>query len=144
MLPTEVKEIIFGWGHENIQATHHSTLEFTRDTHLSKNGDCIIALATDKAPCDLSAEFQQVLRKPGAKLTITIEASGVMEQVHAFGSPQLTLSHPAEAVVRRTDYVSDRTLAVHADKAAKDLSRELADKLKNPRQKVKITLTARG
>jgi hypothetical protein len=44
-------------------------------------------------------------------------------------------------VVRKSDYTSSRTLAVHADKAAKDISRELVEKLKNPAQKAKITLT---
>jgi hypothetical protein len=44
-------------------------------------------------------------------------------------------------VIRKSDYLSDRTLAIHADKAANDLSRELVEKLKNPRQKAKITLT---
>jgi hypothetical protein len=141
---TKVTEVIFAFGHENIQATHHATLEFTRDSHVSKNGDCIIAISADKSPSDLSVEFKETLRKPGAKLTITVEAGGVADQVHAFGSPRLTLSHLTEAVVRKSEFVSDRTLAVCADKAAKDLSRELAEKLKNPRQKVKITLTARA
>jgi hypothetical protein len=36
--------------------------------------------------------------------------------------------------------VDNRTLAVQADKAALDLSRDLVEKLKNPKQKVKITL----
>jgi len=35
-------------------------------------------------------------------------------------------------------------LAIRADKAACDLSRELIEKLKNPQQKVKITLIARA
>ena len=46
-------------------------------------------------------------------------------------------------VVRKSDYVGSRTLAVHADKAACDLSRDLIEKLKNPEQKVKITLAVR-
>ncbi|MBM4400405.1 MAG: DUF371 domain-containing protein, partial [Crenarchaeota archaeon] len=58
-------------------------------------------------------------------------------------SPQLTLSHPTDMVIRKSDYVCNRTLAVHADKAAQDLSRELVEKLRNPQQKVKITLIAR-
>jgi hypothetical protein len=35
-------------------------------------------------------------------------------------------------------------LAVHADKAAQDFSKALVEKLKNPEQKVKITLIARA
>ena len=140
-MPTStVREVIFGYGHENILATHKTTLEFTKDTHLSKKGDCIVTVAADKALADLSAEFKEKLRKPHAKLTLTIEAGGIIEQVNAHGSPQLILTHPTDMVIRKSDYVCNRTLAVHADKAAQDLSRDFVEKLKNPKQKVKITL----
>jgi hypothetical protein len=128
----------------NILATHRATLEFTKDTHVSKNGNCILVVSADKAPADLSAEFKEKLRQPHAKLTITIEADDIKEQVQASGNPHLTLMHPTEIVIRKSDYASDRTLAVNADKAAKDLSRALVEKLKNPNQKVKITLTVEG
>jgi hypothetical protein len=140
---TETKEVVFGYGHENIRATHRTTLEFTKDKHLSKKGDCIIAVAADKALADLSREFKENLRKPNAKLTILIEAGGIAEQVQAHGSQQLILSHLADAVIRKSSYICSRTLAVRADKAANDLPKELVEKLKNPKQKVKITLTVR-
>jgi len=140
---TETEEAVFGYGHENIRATHRTTLEFTKDKHLSKKGDCIVAVATDKALADLSPQFKENLRKPNAKLTLLIETNGITEQVQAHGSQQLILSHPTDAIIRKSDYVCGRTLAVRADKAANDLSRELVEKLKNPKQKVKITLMVR-
>ncbi len=143
MPTTELTEIVFGHGHENILATHRSTLEFTRDAHLSRNGDCIVAVGADKALADLSTEFRENLRKPNAKLTLVIEANGVSTQVKAHGSPQLILTHPTEVVIRKSAYISDRTLAIHADKAAADLPRKLVEKLRNPRQKVKITMMVR-
>jgi len=136
----EMREIILGYGHENIQATHKTTLEFTKDKHLSRKGDCIVAVAADKTLADLNPEFKENLRKPHAKLTILIEAGGIAEQVNAHGSPQLFLTHPTDMVIRKSDYVCSRTLAIHANKAAQDLSRELVEKLKKPQQKVKITL----
>ena len=142
MRASEKREAIVGYGHENIQATHKTTLEFTKDMHLSKKGDCIVAVAADKALTDLSAEFKENLRRPHAKLTILIEADGIIEQVNAHGSPQLILSHPTDIVIRKSDYICNRTLAIHADKAAQDLSKTLLEKLKNPKQKVKITLIA--
>ncbi|MCW4044039.1 MAG: DUF371 domain-containing protein [Candidatus Bathyarchaeota archaeon] len=140
MPSTELKEVIYARGHENIRATHRATLEFTKETHLSKKGDCIIAVAADKALADLSAEFKAALRKPNAKLTVRIEAAGAKALVQAFGSPQLILSHATDAVVRKSSYVCSRTLAIGADKAACDLPRELVEKLKDPQQQVKITL----
>jgi hypothetical protein len=143
-LPTsEVKEVIFAQGHENILATHKTTLEFTKDRHLSKKGDCIVAVAAEKGLADLTAEFKENLRNPQARLTVIIEAGGFSEQVNAQGSPNLILTHSTDMVIRISYYVCNRTLAVHADKAAQDLSRDLVEKLKNPRQKVKITLTIR-
>lgn len=143
MPPAETREAVFGYGHKNMQATHRATLEFTKDKHLTKKGDCIVTVAVDKALADLNADFKEKLRKPHAKLNITIEADGIIEQVIAEGSPHLILTHPKEMVVRKSDYICSRTLGVNADKAACDLSRDLVEKLKNPEQKVKITLAAR-
>jgi hypothetical protein len=139
--PQQTREIIRAFGHENIQAIHPSTLMFTKDKHLSKNGDCIVAVAADKALADLSAEFKDKLRQPNAKLTILIEAGGLKQQITASGSPKLILTHPTDVVVRKSDYISDRTLAIHADKAANDLPRKFIEKLKDPKQQVKITLS---
>ena len=140
----EVKEILFGYGHANIKASHRSTLEFTKDKSLTKNGDCIVAIGTDKALEDLSIDFKEKMRKPNAKLIVLIEADGISEQLTAAGSPELRLVHPKDIVIRRSDYISDRTLAVHADKASKDLTRKLVEKLQNPKQEVKITLIIRS
>ena len=113
---------------------------FTRDRHLSKNGDCVVAVAADKALADLNQEFKEKLKRADAKLTIIIEAGGLTEQINALGSPKLILTHPTDIVIRKSDYICNRTLAIRADKSAKDLPRELVEKLKNPSQKVNITL----
>lgn len=137
----EVKETIFAYGHKNIQATHETTLEITKDDDVSKEGDCIIAVSADKALADLKPRFRESLRNKKAKLVITVEAGEINELVNAFGSPQLILTHPRDMVVRKSAYTCSRTLAIQADKAACDLSRKLVEKLKNPKQEVKITLT---
>ena len=136
----EMTEIIFAYGHENIQATHKSTLEITKEAQLSKKGDCIIAVSANKAVADLSREFNENLREKNKKMTMLIEAGEVVEVVNAFGSSRLILTDPAEMVVRKSSYVCSRTLAIQSDKAALDLSRKLVEKLRNPKQKVKITL----
>ena len=140
----EETEIITAYGHENIQATHKTTLEITKDKHLTRNGDCIIAVAANKSLADLSPKFKEKLRRKNAILTIRIEAEGVVEEIKASGSSHLILTHPTEIVVRKSDYISNRTLAIRADKTSYDLSKRLVDKLKNPNQKVKITLTAKS
>jgi hypothetical protein len=140
----EVSETFFAFGHLNVQAKHRSTLEFTKHAHLSRMGDCIVAVSSEKGLADLSDAFKEALRQPEAKLTITIEADDVMEQIHAHGSPNLSLSHPSDMVVRRSGYVDSRTLAVGADKSACDLNRGLVEKMRYPQQKAKITLIVRS
>jgi len=140
---TEVTETISAFGHVNVQATHRATLEFTKERHLSREGDCIVAVTSDKSVADLSRSFMECLRKPNARLTLLIEADGIVEEIHASGSPRLILSHPTDMVIRKSDYICSRTLAVRADKAAVDLSRELVEKLKDPKQEAKITLTVK-
>jgi hypothetical protein len=137
----KASETIYAHGHENVTSRNKTTLEITKETHLTKQGDCIIALEADKAASDLSPEFKKLAQNQKARITITIEANGDVEVVNAYGSPQLSFTHPTDLVVRKSDYVCSRTLAVHADKAAKDLPRTLVKKLHNPRQRVKVTLT---
>jgi len=139
----EVTEIILGYGHENIQATHKTTFEITKEAQLSRRGDCIIAVSANKTMTDFSSEFKMNLLKENAKITMLIEVGDAAEVVNAFGSPRLTLTHRTDMVVRKSNYICNRTLAIQADKAACDLSRKLTEKLRNPKQKVKITLTVR-
>jgi hypothetical protein len=140
----QIREKVWAFGHENIQAIHPSTLMFTKDKHLSKNGDCIVALAADKAVADLSPEFKNKLRKPNAKLTILIEVDELKEKINASGSPKLVLTNPTDIVIRKSEYICNRTLAIHADKAANDLPRAFVEKLKDTKQAVKVTLIVQG
>jgi hypothetical protein len=139
----EIREVIFANGHKNVQATHPTTLEITKENTLTKKGDCIIAVSADKALADLSAEFKGYLRRENAKISLLIEVEEIVGVVNAFGSPKLILTHPTDIVVRKSNYICSRTLAIQADKAAIDLSRKLVEKLKNPEQKAKITLTVK-
>jgi len=140
----ETRENVVAFGHENIQATHPSTLMFTKEKHLSNTGDCIVAVAADKSLADLNQTFKDKLKNPNAKLIIIIEAGDLSEQINASGSPKLILTHPTEMVIRKSEYTSERTLAIHADKSSSDLSRKLIEKLKSPNQKIIITLIVHG
>jgi len=135
-------EVITARGHENVQSINKTTFEITKETHLTKRGDCIIAVGATKGAVDLNPRFRTVARSQGARITIKIEVNEEEEIVTARGNPNLLFTHPADLVVRKSDYVCVRTLALRADKAACDLSRKLVEKLRNPDQKVRVTLTA--
>ncbi len=113
---------------------------FTKDVHVSKNGDCIIAMTADKSVADLSAKFKERLRMTKAELTIIIESGNFRDEIKALGSHKLCLCHSTDIVIRKSDYICSRTLAICADKSANDLKRVLVEKLHDPKQKVKVTL----
>jgi len=131
-------------GHENVLATHKTTFEVTKETTLTKQGDCIVAVESTRAAADLPFEFKEAARKEDARITVTIEADELEETAKAKGSPKLQFTHPSDLVVRKSSYVCGRTLAIRADKAASDFSRKLVEKLKDPNQEVKVTLTVEG
>lgn len=136
-----VTVVFYACGHKNVLATHKTTLEVTKDEHLTKQGDCILAVESTMAAADLPQEFKEAARKDGAQITVTIRAGELEEVVTAKGSPKLTFIHSTDLVVRKSSYVCGRTLAINADKAAIDLSKKLVEKLKDQKQEVKITLT---
>ncbi len=137
----KIVEVIHAFGHPNIRASHPTTIMITKERQVTKRGDCILAVEANKSVADLSIEFKNALRKPNSKLAIQIEVDGSLGQIKAYGSPELTLNHPNDLVIRTSEFISDRTLAVKADKSSGDLSRAVVEKLKNPKQQVTLTLT---
>jgi len=135
--------VLSAWGHENIEATHKTTFEITKEAALTKQGDCIIAVKASRAAVDLPLELKQAAKREGAQIIITVEAGELKEVVQAKGSPQLTLTHPTDMVVRKSSYVCSRTLAIVADKAASDFSRKLVEKLRDPNQEITVKLTVK-
>ena len=134
-------EVVIAHGHENIQSTNRTTFEVTKETHLTKKGDCILAVGASKGAVDLSQRFKDLACSDNAKIVIELEVDGEKETVKGWGSSGLTLTHPTDLVIRKSNFVCNRTLAIRADKTACSFSRRLVEKLQNPSQKVKITLT---
>ncbi|AEH24090.1 DUF371 domain-containing protein [Pyrococcus yayanosii] len=126
-----VREVIRCRGHPNVRATHRSTFEITKEDFLTPRGDCIICVSADKALKDLSEDFKRALRA-GKRVRIIIRVDELEEEVVAWGHPGLSLESDVSIVVRKSDYLDGRTLAIRANKAAKDLKRDLVEKLKDP------------
>jgi len=133
-------EVIHAHGHENIRATHKTTFEVTKEPSVSKRGDCIIAVGATKGAVDFHSAFKESARSENAKITIKIEAGAIVDVIKAKGTPRLLFTDPTDAVVRRSDYVCGRTIAIGADKAATDLSRNLIKESQTKNQEIRITL----
>ncbi len=127
------------WGHPNIRALHKSTLEFTKDSELTVEGDCIIGVRADFDALKLR-EFVKTCGENRMRAVISI-AVGKKKLEEAIEARPNTLFNDAhEIVVRKTDFRSGRTLAMHADKAAFDVDRNLVEFLKNPAQRIEVVL----
>jgi len=125
------------WGHPNIKACHKTTLEFTKDTDLSLEGDCIIGV---KADFD-SKQLRDFTKMAGKFKMIIKVVQGKRIHVEEIQTTANTLFNDAhEIVVRKTDFRSGRTLGIHADRAAIDLDRGCVEMLKNPAQKIEVLL----
>ena len=113
------------YGHKNILSTHKNTFEFTKDHDLTLNGDCIVGV---KADFDYNELIKLV--KNYSKIKIIIKVDNVNEEINCNVNKEFNDEN--EIVIRKTDFVSKRTLGINANKAAIDLDRKLISKLKDP------------
>lgn len=111
----------------------------TKDLEVGPKGDCIIGIGADKSVSDLPLELKRVASS-NKELVITFMIGGMTEKVRARGHPSLTLDHPTDLVVRKSSFICGRTLAINADKAAADLSRNFTAALRNPNTKLEIKI----
>ena len=116
-------------GHINVTARHRTTFEITKEDHLTPQGDCIIAVCADRGFPELSQEFKEKLKDEKTRLEIKISCCGLEEKITAYGHPGLTFENSREMVVRKSDYVCGRTLAIRANKASCDFDRRFVNKL---------------
>jgi len=134
-----IKETIICYGHKNVKATHRSTLEITKEDYLTPRGDCIICVKANKGLKELSDEIKEAL-KSGKKVKIRITADDIVDELEAVGDGKLTFENEISMVIRKSEYVDGRTLAIRANKAARDIKRELVEKLRNPEQRVVVEI----
>jgi hypothetical protein len=118
------------YGHENIRAKHHKTIEFTKDMDLTRHGTCILGV---------SADFDvDRLKTLSGKIKITVEVEGLTDKFYATINPDFDDEH--EIVFRRSRYRSRRTLGVLLNKGANTLRRDIVQLMKDPKQVMEVTL----
>jgi hypothetical protein len=133
-----LSDTIHAKGHRSILATHKTTLQITKEDHISKRADCIVAVSADKSLRDLASDIKTALSTNAARIRLTIKVGHMSEVITGYGSAALSLSDTDDMVVRKSGFVSGRTLMIGADKAARDLDRAFVDKLKTSED---ITIT---
>jgi len=124
-----MKLVIIASGHKNITAKHSTTIGITKDAEISKRADCIIAVNADKAPSDFPNDFKSLLKDNNAIVKIKIKVDDLEETIIGRGSSKLLLTHPKEIVIRKSNFICEKTLCIKANKAASDLNRKIIRKL---------------
>src|SRR5690348_13920971 len=110
-------------GHPAVVSTHPTTLELTTESHLTKSGDCIVGVGSSASLGDLPGIIRDALVSEDCKVRLTLRIGSHSFTIDGRGAPGLTLSHPTDIVVRRSNYVSSRTLMVRANRSAADIPR---------------------
>jgi hypothetical protein len=76
-----------------------------------------------------------------SRILVELSVSGMVERIAGRGSHLLTLSDEEELVIRKSTYISSRTLMIGADRAASDLSRQFTRHLTSASANIDIRLT---
>jgi len=116
-------------GHENILANHKTTLEFAKDKEVDKRGDCVVGVNADFSLEEIKRFIKRLNNK---KFKIIIFFNDKKEEINAEINPDFNSDD--EIVIRKTEFVSGRTLAISADKSASDLDRELVELMQGKKE----------
>ncbi|MEM2904647.1 MAG: DUF371 domain-containing protein [Candidatus Bathyarchaeia archaeon] len=139
--PSLLVETVRARGHPSVVASHRTTFELTRESHLTTRGDCVLAVAADKGPRDLDRRIREALQNDEARVIAVLRAGGETFTARGRGSQGLSLTHPKEMVFRKSRFISDRTVMVASDRAACDVPRDMVAALRNPDTRVELTLS---
>ena len=127
-------------GHENIRSTHQKTIEITKESHLTPKGDCIIGVNATSSCADLPQELKNKLKIPSTKINFSIRVGKHEFILEGRGHPDLILTHSDDIVIRKSDFICPRTLAVKCDKASSLIPREMISMLQDPNIKGTFTI----
>ena len=127
-------------GHKNILSLHKKTIEITKDSQLTVNGDCIIGVGSNLACIDLPEKFKKKIQDPTTEIKFSIVADEYSFTIHGMGSEKLTLKHSNDIVLRKSAFTCSRTIAIKCDKASDDIPRNMVKKLQDPKTNGKLII----
>ena len=122
------------FGHKNMLGTHLTTLEFTKDIHLTTKGDCIIGVNSNFS----LDELKKLKGKVRIVLCVKDDNEKSTDEFTAEINPDF--NHETEMVIRTSDFKDRRTFAINATKAARDIKREIIAKMKDADEVMVISI----
>jgi hypothetical protein len=132
----------YAFGHERILSTHPTTIEITRSQNLTIRGDCVIGVKSSNGLRDFPDEIKRLLCDVSGRGRLEIRVSDEVVIIEGRGAKGLSFLDLSEIVLRKSGFVSDRTLMVYSDKAARDIPRRMVKLLMDPGEKISFELSA--
>lgn len=129
------------FGHKNIRSTHKNTIEITKDEHLTTNGDCIIGVNANYSCNDLPISLKNKLRNSFSIITVTIIVNNISFHIVGSGNQSLSFTDKNDIVLRKSNYVCPRTLAINCNKASLSIPRIMIKSLQNPTTRGKFIIS---
>lgn len=120
------------WGHENVTARHENSLEFTKDSKLSLNGDCIIGVKADFSLEEIRRFIEYKKKNNSVKnidVKITIKIDDFVEDFD--GILNEDFNDENEIVIRKSEFLSERTLVIKSSKVASEIDKKIIHKLQH-------------
>ena len=122
-------------GHKNIRSLHSRTIEITKNPNLTLNGDCIIGVSATKSCSDLTSTMKNKIRKNQSIVEIDLIVEPFSIKIHGIGNDNLLLTHLHDIVLRKSNFICDRTLCLSCNVSAIQIPRKMIDLLKDPSKK---------
>ena len=119
-------------GHKNIRSLHSRTIEITKDPNLTLNGDCIIGVSATKSCSDLTSAIKNKIRRNQSIVEIDLIVEPFSIKIHGIGNDNLVLTHLHDIVLRKSNFICDRTLCLSCNVSAIQIPRKMIDLLKDP------------
>ena len=119
-------------GHKNIRSLHSRTIEITKDPNLTLNGDCIIGVSATKSCSDLTSAVKNKIRRNQSIVEIDLIVEPFSIKIHGIGNDNLLLTHLHDIVLRKSNFICDRTLCLSCNVSAIQIPRKMIDLLKDP------------
>ncbi|HDM22618.1 MAG TPA: DUF371 domain-containing protein [Methanomicrobia archaeon] len=123
--------IIKAYGDPNIRATHKTTIEITKDDHLTERGDCILGIRADRGLKDIKNFLDS---HKGKKLIVEFTVDDLSDRVTGYLDPRLSFLDERDIVIRKSSYICKRTLMINADKSAAEIDRSIVRKLREEKE----------
>ncbi len=99
-------------------------------------------MKSSSAVRNLPEDLKRVLSSSRGRGRLALRVGPFVFTIEGRGDPRLTFLHDTDLVVRKSAFISDRTLMIHADKSSIDIPRDMVRLLQDANNRVTVEISA--